>query len=38
MFDRYNIVDPEDITSIGENIEKWMSGAVESVEPPKIEA
>lgn len=38
MFDRYNIVDPEDITSIGEDIEKWMSGAVESVDPPKIEA
>lgn len=38
MFERYNIVDPEDVTSIGEDIEKWMSTAVESVEPPQIEA
>jgi hypothetical protein len=36
MFDRYNIADPEDITSIGADIEKWMSGAVETVEPPQI--
>jgi len=36
MFERYNIVDPEDVTSIGVDIEKWMSGAVESVEPPPI--
>jgi len=38
MFERYNIVDPEDVTSIGQDIEKWMVGAVESVEPPKVEA
>jgi integrase len=37
MFERYNIVDPEDVTSIGQDIEKWMIGAVESVEPPKVE-
>jgi integrase len=35
MFDRYNIADPEDITSIGADIEKWMSTAVETVEPPQ---
>jgi hypothetical protein len=34
MFERYNIADPEDVTSIGEDIEKWMSAAVETVEPP----
>lgn len=37
MFERYNIVDPDDITSIGKDIEKWMSKAVESVEPPRVE-
>jgi len=35
MFERYNIADPEDVTSIGEDIEKWMSAAVETVEPPR---
>ena len=35
MFERYNIVDPEDVTSIGRDIEKWMNKAVETVKPPR---
>jgi integrase len=37
MFDRYNIADPEDVTAIVEDIERWMSTAVETVEPPRLD-